>query len=127
MIDWRLGLKWFDQCLIDADKANNSFGWQWIAGCGYDAVPYFRIFNPLRQSLKYDPSSEYISLWLPELKCLPPKYKHSPNLLSVNSHSDYKFNLERDYYREIVSHDQARNETLENYRLLKKEILNAKI
>ena len=78
MIDWREGAKWFRDCLFDADLANNSASWQWVAGSGADAVPYFRIFNPVTQSKKFDPDGEYIKQFVPELKNCPIRYIHEP-------------------------------------------------
>ncbi len=78
LIHWQHGERWFWDCLVDADLASNSAGWQWVAGCGADASPYFRIFNPLLQSEKFDPEGEYLVRYLPELKGLPKKYRHKP-------------------------------------------------
>ena len=78
LLDWRRGEEWFWDCLVDADLANNSASWQWIAGCGYDATPYFRIFNPVSQAEKFDPEGTYIHQFLPELKNLKPPYLFSP-------------------------------------------------
>ncbi len=78
LVDWRLGQNWFWDCLVDADLASNSFGWQWVAGCGADAAPYFRIFNPLAQGEKFDPSGRYVRRFVPELQELPDKYLHRP-------------------------------------------------
>lgn len=78
LIDWREGEAWFWDCLADADVANNSAGWQWIAGSGADAAPYFRVFNPVLQGEKFDKQGEYVRAWCPELKKLPNKYLHKP-------------------------------------------------
>ncbi len=78
MIDWREGARWFWDCLFDADLANNSASWQWVAGSGADAAPYFRIFNPVTQSKKFDPDGEYIRRFVPELKDCPVRYIHEP-------------------------------------------------
>lgn len=75
---WRHGAQWFWDTLVDADLANNSLGWQWVAGSGADAAPYFRIFNPVTQSQKFDPQGVYLGHWLPELKALPPALRHEP-------------------------------------------------
>lgn len=77
-VDWRHGLQWFADTLFDADAANNSMGWQWVAGCGVDAAPYYRLFNPVVQSEKFDKSGEYIKKWLPELQALSSKAIHEP-------------------------------------------------
>lgn len=76
--DWRHGQDWFWDTLVDADLANNAFGWQWIAGTGADAAPYFRIFNPVLQSRKFDADGDYIRLWVPELADVPAKHIHAP-------------------------------------------------
>jgi deoxyribodipyrimidine photo-lyase len=67
LISWQDGAKWFWDTLVDADLANNTLGWQWVAGCGADAAPYFRVFNPSIQASKFDPDSEYVRRWVPEL------------------------------------------------------------
>ena len=78
LLDWRLGERWFWDCLVDADMANNSAGWQWIAGCGADAAPYFRIFNPVTQGQKFDKTGDYTRKYVPELKNMPEKYLFNP-------------------------------------------------
>ncbi|MCF9045269.1 deoxyribodipyrimidine photo-lyase [Acinetobacter nectaris] len=78
LIDWRVGEKWFMQHLLDGDLAANNGGWQWSASTGTDAVPYFRIFNPVTQSQRFDPTGEYIRIWIPELRHLDDKQIHAP-------------------------------------------------
>ncbi len=78
LIHWRRGEEWFWDCLFDADAASNTASWQWIAGCGMDAAPYFRIFNPVLQGEKFDPDGTYVRRYVPELKDLPDKYIHKP-------------------------------------------------
>jgi deoxyribodipyrimidine photo-lyase len=78
MIHWLQGARWFWDTLVDADLASNTLGWQWVAGCGTDAAPYFRIFNPVLQSQKYDPEGDYIRRWVPELAQLHGKRIHEP-------------------------------------------------
>ena len=68
LLPWQVGQRWFWDTLVDADLANNAQNWQWVAGCGLDAAPYYRIFNPLRQAQRFDPDGEYIHRWVPELK-----------------------------------------------------------
>ncbi len=75
---WLHGARWFWDTLVDADLANNTLGWQWVAGCGADAAPYFRVFNPYRQAAKFDPDGAYIKRWLPELGALPARLLHEP-------------------------------------------------
>ena len=78
LIDWREGERWFWDTLVDADIANNSASWQWVAGSGADAAPYFRIFNPVLQGEKFDPQGLYIRKWCPELSTLPDRLIHEP-------------------------------------------------
>jgi deoxyribodipyrimidine photo-lyase len=78
LIDWREGERWFLECLLDGDLAANNGGWQWTAGVGTDAAPYFRIFNPVLQGAKFDPHGDYVRRWVPELTNVPAKYIHHP-------------------------------------------------
>jgi len=78
MIHWRHGLAWFHDTLVDADPANNAASWQWVAGSGADAAPYFRIFNPVTQARKFDPDGDYIRQYVPELAHLDNKVLHAP-------------------------------------------------
>ena len=78
LIHWRAGEEWFWNTLVDADLANNAASWQWVAGCGADAAPYFRIFNPVTQGEKFDPNGDYVRQYVPELKDVPLKYIHRP-------------------------------------------------
>ena len=77
LLHWQHGEKWFWDCLFDADYASNSASWQWVAGTGTDAAPYFRIFNPITQGKKFDPEGEYIKKYVPELKNIPHKYLYT--------------------------------------------------
>ncbi len=85
MIDWRVGAAWFMDTLLDADEANNSAGWQWVAGCGADAAPYFRIFNPILQGEKFDPDGTYVKRWVPELADVPARLIHDPEKIRTHS------------------------------------------
>ncbi len=78
LIPWQQGAQWFWDTLVDADLANNTMGWQWTAGCGADAAPFFRIFNPVRQGERFDPDGRYVRRWVPELQALPDKWIHQP-------------------------------------------------
>jgi deoxyribodipyrimidine photo-lyase len=78
LIPWQEGAAWFWDTLVDADLANNSLGWQWVAGCGADAAPYFRVFNPVLQGEKFDPEGVYVRRWVPELRSLPARNIHKP-------------------------------------------------
>ncbi len=79
LIDWREGERWFWDCLVDADEANNPASWQWVAGSGLDAAPYFRIFNPVTQGERFDGAGDYVRQWVPELAKLPAKHIHGPS------------------------------------------------
>lgn len=116
MIDWREGEKWFWNTLLDADLANNALGWQWIAGCGPDAAPYFRIFNPILQSKKFDPDGTYIKRWIPELAKVPSKYIHYPADMPDNISESSKVNLGVDYPFPIVNHHKAKELALKAYK-----------
>ena len=115
-ISWVEGAKWFWENLFDADIANNSSGWQWVAGCGTDAAPYFRIFNPTLQSVRFDKDGEYIRKWVPELKDLPNKLIHSPWELTEMELLTYDVKLGKDYPHPIVDHKTTRDEALRNYK-----------
>jgi len=78
LLSWTEGVKWFWDTLVDADIASNSASWQWVAGCGADAAPYFRIFNPVLQGEKFDPEGAYVRKWVPELRELPSNVIHRP-------------------------------------------------
>jgi deoxyribodipyrimidine photo-lyase len=78
LIPWQTGARWFWDTLVDADLANNTFNWQWVAGSGADAAPYFRIFNPVLQSRKFDADGAYLRRWLPEVAPLPNRWLHTP-------------------------------------------------
>ena len=71
-LEWRIGEAWFWDTLVDADEASNPFNWQWVAGCGVDAAPYFRVFNPLTQQKKFDPDGRYVDRWAPDSLLTPP-------------------------------------------------------
>src|SRR6201999_3192785 len=84
LLDWRLGARWFWDTLVDADLANNSASWQWVAGCGADAAPYFRIFSPVLKGGKFDPAGVYVRRWVPELARLPDRLIRQPWRASAN-------------------------------------------
>jgi deoxyribodipyrimidine photo-lyase len=113
MIDWRHGADWFNDCLVDADLANNSASWQWVAGSGADAAPYFRIFNPILQGQKFDPKGVYTRKFVPELKNMPIKYLFSPWLAPAS------FRAGVNYPAPIIEHEGARKRALKSYSLLK--------
>jgi len=112
LIDWRVGERWFWDTLVDADPANNATGWQWVTGSGADAAPYFRIFNPVLQGEKFDPSGDYVRRWIPELASLPPQTIHRPWTASAPPPAEI-------YPARIVDHATARNRALTAFRSLK--------
>lgn len=119
LIDWREGEKWFWDTLVDADPANNTAGWQWVAGSGADASPYYRIFNPIIQGKKFDIKGEYVKKYVPELKNLDPKYIHAPWETPEDVLTSISLELGRDYPKPIVEHSFARNRALEAYGQMK--------
>jgi len=116
LINWQAGEAWFMKNLIDGDPAANNGGWQWTAGTGTDAAPYFRIFNPITQGEKYDPQGEYITRWVPELRHLPTPYRHQPWKLSGKEALLFNFKPGIDYPHQIVDHAFARQRTLAAYK-----------
>jgi len=118
-IHWLEGAKWFWDCLLDADLANNSLGWQWVAGSGADASPYFRIFNPISQSEKFDSNGIYIRKWVPELNKLPNKFIHKPWDAPEHILKDAGITLGKNYPNRIVDLKESRDEALEAYFSLK--------
>ncbi len=107
LINWTQGFNWFWETLVDADLASNALNWQWVAGCGADAAPFFRIFNPVLQSQRFDPKGIYIKKWVPELQSLNEKEIHTP------------WNSNVKYPQPIINHDHARKLALEIYKNLK--------
>ena len=119
LLHWRYGEKWFWDCLVDADLANNSASWQWIAGCGADAAPYFRIFNPVTQGQKFDPEGSYTRKFVPELKNLPNEYLFNPWEAPEHILSKAGINLGIDYPRPIVNLKESRDRALISFASLK--------
>jgi deoxyribodipyrimidine photo-lyase len=105
---WHEGAAWFWDTLVDADLASNTLGWQWSAGCGADAAPYFRIFNPMLQGAKFDPGGNSVRQWVPELKKLPVEYIHEPWEAPMDVLAEAGLTLARDYPQPIVDHAEAR-------------------
>lgn len=116
LIDWRWGEKYFMQRLLDGDPAANNGGWQWTAGTGTDAAPYFRIFNPVSQSEKFDKEGRYIRRWVPELADVPDKYIHKPWEMSLDEQKKVNCIIGQTYPRPLVDHQAARKRTLEAYK-----------
>ncbi len=121
LCDWQLGEKYFMQKLVDGDEASNNGGWQWAAGTGTDAQPFFRIFNPVSQGEKFDPDGEYVKRWVPELKRVPAKYVHRPWDLSAAEQEAVGCVLGRDYPKPIVDHKVQREKALALYRFAEKK------
>ena len=112
LIDWRRGENWFWDTLVDADLASNVQNWQWVAGSGADAAPYFRIFNPVTQGQKFDADGRYVRKWVPELARLPDKWLHAPWTAPVENLQGAGIALGRTYPHPIVDHTTARERAL---------------
>ena len=110
--DWRQGEQWFWDTLVDADPANNAASWQWVAGSGADAAPYFRIFNPVLQGAKFDPEGTYVRRWVPELAKLPDKHIHQPWDAPAAVLEAAGMTLGRDYPHPIIALDEGRARAL---------------
>lgn len=115
LIDWRWGETYFQQMLIDYDAASNIGGWQWAASTGTDAVPYFRIFNPVTQSEKYDATGEFIRKYVPELRNVKTSHIHAPEKMSREEQSDSKTVIDEDYPNPLVDHSEARKRAIAVY------------
>jgi deoxyribodipyrimidine photo-lyase len=113
LIPWQEGAHWFWDSLVDADLANNTMGWQWTAGCGADAAPYFRIFNPVLQGEKFDPDGSYVRRWVPELAKLPRQWIHKPWQAPPSALAEAGITLGKNYPRPIVEHEFARRRALD--------------
>ncbi len=120
LIPWQEGAKWFWDTLVDADLASNTLGWQWTAGCGADAAPYFRIFNPVTQAQKFDPAGIYIRRWVPEIAALPDKYLYQPWTASAGILDEHGIKPGKHYPQPIVDLKATRERALERYKNIKK-------
>lgn len=118
LIDWRIGEDWFWDTLLDADLANNAASWQWVAGSGADAAPYFRIFNPMLQGEKFDPDGEYVRKYVPELKNMSNRNIHAPWLAKPLELQEAGVKLGKTYPHPIVEHDFARDRALSAFKSL---------
>jgi deoxyribodipyrimidine photo-lyase len=119
LLHWHFGESWFWDCLFDADLANNSAGWQWIAGCGAAAAPYFRIFNPVTQGIKFDPTGEFVRRFVPELANLPNSVLFNPWAAPPATVSKSGIKLGETYPKPIVSLKDSRQKALEAFSSLK--------
>tara|TARA_B100001248_G_scaffold261719_1_gene253881 strand:- start:33834 stop:35261 length:1428 start_codon:yes stop_codon:yes gene_type:complete len=120
LLDWQHGARWFWDTLVDADLASNTLGWQWVGGCGADAAPYFRVFNPITQSERFDEAGDYIRTYVPELAKLPDKFIHQPWLAPEEALEDAGVRLGETYPRPIVDAKESRQRALEAYQAIKK-------
>ncbi|CQR45990.1 Deoxyribodipyrimidine photo-lyase [Paraliobacillus sp. PM-2] len=121
LIHWKEGAAWFRDTLVDHDLANNIMGWQWVAGSGYDASPYFRIFNPITQGNKFDPNARYIRKWIPEIVALPTKYLFSPWTAPKSVLDEAGIVLGETYPEPMVDHKASRERALATYYDMKEE------
>ncbi|WP_430436508.1 cryptochrome/photolyase family protein [Oceanibaculum nanhaiense] len=120
LIPWQEGEAWFWDTLVDADLANNAASWQWVAGCGADAAPYFRIFNPVLQGEKFDPDGAYVRRWVPELAKMPASHIHKPWLAPDDVMRQAGVTLGETYPTPIVDHGTARDRALDAFSRIKK-------
>ncbi|MDP9089286.1 MAG: DNA photolyase family protein [Pseudomonadota bacterium] len=120
LLPWTQGAQWFWDTLVDADLASNTLGWQWVAGCGADAAPYFRIFNPVTQATRFDPDGTYVRGWVPELARLPREWIHRPWAAPPSVLSDAGVQLGINYPQRLIDHDKARLAALTALATLKK-------
>ena len=122
LIHWHRGEEWFWDCLVDADLAANSASWQWIAGCGADAAPFFRIFNPITQSEKFDKQGEYIRRYVPELAAMPSKYIHAPWQAPADVLESADVVIGANYPAPIVDIKASRERALDAFKFTKLEV-----
>ena len=121
LVDWRRGEDWFWDTLVDADLAANAASWQWVAGCGADAAPYFRVFNPVLQGVKFDPDGAYVRRWIPELARLPDSLLHTPWMAPALALEAAGIRLGRTYPEPMVDHGAARDRALAAFETIKKK------
>jgi deoxyribodipyrimidine photo-lyase len=120
LLPWQAGARWFWDTLVDANLANNTLGWQWSAGCGADAAPFFRIFNPVLQGEKFDPDGNYVRAWVPELARVPLRWIHKPWMAPSAVLGEAGVALGDTYPQPIVDHGQARERALQAFEQIKR-------
>jgi deoxyribodipyrimidine photo-lyase len=119
LIPWQEGARWFWDTLVDADLANNTLGWQWVSGCGADAAPFFRIFNPVSQGERFDGAGEYVRRWVPEIAALPDEWLHRPWTAPPEILESAGITLGTTYPLPRVDHDAARKDALAAFARIK--------
>jgi deoxyribodipyrimidine photo-lyase len=120
LVDWRWGERHFRRHLIDADRASNNGGWQWAAGTGTDAQPFFRVFHPTEQGKRFDPAGEYVRRWVSELARVPNQYVHTPWQMPRPVMLEAGLEIGRDYPLPRVDHAEARERALKRYRMVQR-------
>jgi len=118
LIHWIHGARWFWDTLLDADLANNSASWQWVAGSGADAAPYFRIFNPVTQGRKFDPEGDYVRQYVPEIARLDTRFLHAPWEAPAEELQRAGVSLGSDYPHPVIDLGESRKRALESYQTL---------
>jgi len=121
LLPWQAGEDWFWDTLLDADPAANAASWQWTAGSGADAAPYFRVFNPITQGSKFDETGAYVRKWCPELRKMPDKFLHAPFDAPDAIRKAAGVTLGRNYPRPVVDHGLARERALDAYKKTEEE------
>jgi deoxyribodipyrimidine photo-lyase len=116
LVSWQEGEAWFWDTLVDADLATNAASWQWVAGCGTDSQPFFRIFNPVTQGRKFDPDGRYVRHYVPEIARLPDRWLHSPWEAPTSVLKQAKLEMGRDYPKPVVGLDEGRDRAMEVFR-----------
>jgi deoxyribodipyrimidine photo-lyase len=120
LLPWQDGAAWFWETLVDADLADNTLGWQWVAGCGADAAPYFRVFNPVTQARRFDPEAAFVRRWVPELAGLPAEQMQAPWLATPEALASAGVTLGETYPEPVVEHGEARLRALAAYEVVRR-------
>ncbi|MFA6244563.1 MAG: FAD-binding domain-containing protein, partial [Candidatus Hydrogenedentales bacterium] len=120
MVRWQAGASWFWDALVDADLASNTQGWQWTSGCGADAAPYFRVFNPVTQGERFDPGGGYVRKWVPELARMPDRWIHKPWEAPASALAEAGLTLGENYPAPLVDHGVVRLRALAGYETIRR-------